>query len=372
MIFILFNIKEKLIIEIPEPTGKYNIGTRSQHLIDLNREEIATQERNDFRELMVQIWYPSNLKGFQYLKINIPASDNLFEDLLARNVLQYSNSFEDLPVSTDRKFPLIIFSHGIFKGYRFQSTFLTEELASHGFIIVSIDHTYYSRNVSFSNRKIISRFDSNIKYDNKEEGWHAVIDIWSKDINYVVETILNFNDTRGHFLYQKIDHKNVAAIGHSFGGAAALMASITNEKIKVAINYDGTVDGKITKYGLSKPTLYFARESIDKKDLLGINKLTYNSTEMNVLFVNGIKHKSFVDISVLKPSWLRYYLVSSDHLESVNNIKLIRKITINYLQGYMLNESNKWKEFKSDLLKRGIARDLTNIYNNDNNLSLTF
>jgi len=203
MIFILFNIKEKLIIEIPEPTGKYNIGTRSQHLIDLNREEIATQERNDFRELMVQIWYPSNLKGFQYLKINIPASDNLFEDLLARNVLQYSNSFEDLPVSTDRKFPLIIFSHGIFKGYRFQSTFLTEELASHGFIIVSIDHTYYSRNVSFSNRKIISRFDSNIKYDNKEEGWHAVIDIWSKDINYVVETILNFNDTRGHFLYQK-------------------------------------------------------------------------------------------------------------------------------------------------------------------------
>jgi len=171
---------------------------------------------------------------------------------------------------------------------------------------------------------------------------------------------------------KKIDHKNVAAIGHSFGGAAALMASITNEKIKVAINYDGTVDGKITKYGLSKPTLYFARESIDKKDLLGINKLTYNSTEMNVLFVNGIKHKSFVDISVLKPSWLRYYLVSSDHLESVNNIKLIRKITISYLQGYMLNESNKWKEFKSNLLKRGIARDLTNIYNNDNNLSLTF
>jgi predicted dienelactone hydrolase len=38
-------------------------------------------------------------------------------------------------------YPVLIFSHGL-TGFRNQNTFEVEELASHGYIIVGIDHTY--------------------------------------------------------------------------------------------------------------------------------------------------------------------------------------------------------------------------------------
>ena len=44
---------------LPSPTGPYQIGTISTHLIDPSREEIVTTAVGDSRELMAQIWYPA-------------------------------------------------------------------------------------------------------------------------------------------------------------------------------------------------------------------------------------------------------------------------------------------------------------------------
>ena len=44
---------------IDPPKGKYNIGTQVYFWTDSSRSEVYTTDPTDFRELMVQIWYPA-------------------------------------------------------------------------------------------------------------------------------------------------------------------------------------------------------------------------------------------------------------------------------------------------------------------------
>ena len=45
--------------DIPKPSGNYNIGTKSIELTDENRYEWFTEEKGDYRKIIVQLWYPT-------------------------------------------------------------------------------------------------------------------------------------------------------------------------------------------------------------------------------------------------------------------------------------------------------------------------
>ena len=47
------------IITLPEPTGKYTVGTKAFHLIDTNRKETTVPNNHGNRELMIQVYYPA-------------------------------------------------------------------------------------------------------------------------------------------------------------------------------------------------------------------------------------------------------------------------------------------------------------------------
>jgi heme/copper-type cytochrome/quinol oxidase subunit 2 len=92
-----------------KPTGEYLVGTKSYTLTDVSREEYFTQEK-DNRKVTIQYWYPEVQSGQQ-------------------------------ETIAEGKFPLVIFSHGAF-GYRMSNYSTYQELASHGYIVCSIDtHT---------------------------------------------------------------------------------------------------------------------------------------------------------------------------------------------------------------------------------------
>ncbi len=44
---------------IEPPRGKYDIGTQVYFWTDQSRGEVYTTDPSDFRELMVQVWYPA-------------------------------------------------------------------------------------------------------------------------------------------------------------------------------------------------------------------------------------------------------------------------------------------------------------------------
>ena len=49
------------IKDIQSPTGMYGVGTKVFYWIDKDREEWFSEDINDNRELMVKVWYPSNI-----------------------------------------------------------------------------------------------------------------------------------------------------------------------------------------------------------------------------------------------------------------------------------------------------------------------
>lgn len=76
-------------------------------------------------ELTVEVWYPSDEQGDEVLY------DGFIE----------GEAHVDVTPRCDTPRPVLMFSHGS-GGIRWQSTFLTEHMASHGWLIAAPDHTY--------------------------------------------------------------------------------------------------------------------------------------------------------------------------------------------------------------------------------------
>lgn len=109
------------------------------------------------------------------------------------------------PSSANSPYPLVIFSHGHW-GFRHSSVYLTEHLASYGFVVMALDHA----GDTLADLNNPNAMDAHI---------YRPQDI-SRLIDYA-------EDLTAHDIVLKglIDVDNIAVIGHSFGGYTALVAA---------------------------------------------------------------------------------------------------------------------------------------------------
>jgi predicted dienelactone hydrolase len=134
------------MFRLPKPTGPYPVGTTILYLTDTSRIEDAAPVAGLPREIAVQLWYPAGPSSNRFAPYREPRETNLFSSY--ESVI-HTNSRLDAPVAdATAPFPVILFNHG-WGGRRTYDTFLTEELASHGYFVASIDHTYNARQVAF-------------------------------------------------------------------------------------------------------------------------------------------------------------------------------------------------------------------------------
>lgn len=247
------------------PTGPYAVGTVEYAMVDPNRPETYTDDPNDHREVLVQIWYPAEKAELltakaPYVK-NIPVIATAVTTKLQipRFLFNYlelvkTNSYPNAAVSSNQtSYPLILFSHGL-PGARFSNTFQFEELASKGFIVASIEHTYNAIATVLPDGQFVTIASLPSMADVDE--WDSLIsDIWAKDASFVLDELdkLNSKDSN-HLLSGKIDLNKVGMFGHSFGGANAAQVLYTDPRVKAALNMDGTMFGTTHRpEGTGKP-----------------------------------------------------------------------------------------------------------------------
>lgn len=130
----------------------------------------------------------------------------------------------------NKRYPVIVFSHGL-GGNRLIYSSICSDLASHGFVVVAIEH----RDGSASLAKGLE--DEWIQYDNvPPEIWgfrhHQLgqrvseVDLCLAGLDEIA--LKGLNDTNAPQFKGKLDMKSLVMAGHSFGGATTVNILIHN------------------------------------------------------------------------------------------------------------------------------------------------
>ncbi|WP_249997496.1 acetylhydrolase [Actinoplanes sp. M2I2] len=131
-------------LRLPAPTGPYQVGSVPLHLLDPSRPDPFTGTEHR-RELMVGVWYPArDTARYPRVPWMEPAVMRRYltdagyaPDVLASPL---TAGHEGAPLRrTGKKLPVVVFSHGA-GDHRNGDSIMIQQLASHGYVVVTIDH----------------------------------------------------------------------------------------------------------------------------------------------------------------------------------------------------------------------------------------
>jgi dienelactone hydrolase len=247
---------------LPEPTGPYPVGTASVWLTDTSRPDPWVSGVNA-RELMVSLWYPAVSSDGQRARYMTPAESEL--QLTSRGITGIppdtlsttrTNAVSDArPAGHQHSLPLVVLSPG-FTNSRSTLTALAEDLASHGYVVAGIDHTYESYATAFPDGRVTTCLAREAP---RRDGKEGVAASRAADVRFVLDEL-----TGAHLAWPGaglIDPSAMAMAGHSAGGAAAIAAMLADSRIRAGIDMDGSTAAPIPGEGLARPFLFLGKQS---------------------------------------------------------------------------------------------------------------
>jgi hypothetical protein len=131
-----------------------------------------------------------------------------------------------------------------------------EELASHGYIVVGLEHPYDAALIIRPNHRLISFVDQSpqesgpptiagLQADLKEVvRWHA-------DTRFALDQIESLSVKKGSIFFEHLDRSRIGAFGHSLGGKAAARLCQTDPRLGACLNEDGELFG--IPFGSNEP-----------------------------------------------------------------------------------------------------------------------
>jgi predicted dienelactone hydrolase len=327
-------------LRLPEPSGPYVVGTMNLNFVDEERPETFTPAPTDHRGLFARVWYPARTptdgRPVRYcenaheisraLTGPTPMPSFLFDHL----GLVQTHSFRDAAVAGDgERFPVVIFSHAYW-GSVSQCTALMEDLASHGYVAVSLGHPYETpyliqadghirafdpRNEEFRLRgieraaafKVEQRLTQTRDPNELETLVREIsrlrpktvesVHIWARDVSSTIDELERVDLGTGP-LAGRLDLERIAVLGHSFGGAAAGQACLDDARCKVGINLDGLQLGDMLDRDLLRPFLFVHHDNagaVNKTPNLVFFERA--KAPAYLLTIAGTGHLSFTDVS---------------------------------------------------------------------------
>ena len=295
--------------ELPTPSGRYPVGTTAWRLVDTSRREIFSGAR-DFRNVEVLAWYPaaSRRRGetAPYLRAGLPevrafatvfgVPETAFDAL---GNVQTHAELDAPPAEGAGKFPVLLFAHG-YTGIPSAYTALLEDLASHGYAVLSVVHPYEASAATLADGRTVTMIDNAGKFlspimdvfgeweaedrtmaavtsatDTAEQlrllreylaGLrHTTLALrrWVEDTKLVVDRLSSLPNTSvAGRLAARLDLGRLGAFGHSMGGVTAGQFCSEDRRCRAGLNLDGIPQyGTMIDTSLQRPFLmvYSAR-----------------------------------------------------------------------------------------------------------------
>lgn len=246
---------------LPKPTGSHPVGTTSLYLKDTSRPDpwVPTVKA---RELMVSLWYPAKSPGKRRAPYMTPKESELLLrdgeitgvplDVLSRT---RTNAFSDAkPAGRKHGLSLVVLSPGFTKP-RSELTALAEDLASRGYVVAGIDHTYENVAQTFPDGRVTTCVPCEGEHD--ESLFTKLAKGRAADVSFVIDQLTGPHPKwKGASL---IDPSRIAMAGQSVGGASTIAAMVKDSRIRAGIDVDGTTPTGILDSRLSRPFMFLGK-----------------------------------------------------------------------------------------------------------------
>ncbi len=178
--------------------GDYSVGVRTIEVTNpaqLNTKDF--QSKTD-RKLTLEVWYPTEVSD------SVDKTTYQHVTRLGKNFEVNARAYRDVIPFKESEFPLVVLSHG-YTGYRTIMYYMGEHLASHGYVVVGIDHTdSTTAEVDFKGSPF--------------SGFVSTLMNRSRDQQFVLDY---FTDEKT-WLTGRVDTNRAAIIGYSMGGYGAV------------------------------------------------------------------------------------------------------------------------------------------------------
>jgi Platelet-activating factor acetylhydrolase, isoform II len=252
--------------QLPKPPGPYGIGRTAYDWTDSSRLDSVGPDPKLSRELMVCLWYPTEIPSTEPHGVYLPGAKQIDADaelgprmregygetwpqILSGAV--YSHAVENAPVAkSPERFPLILFSHGV-GGSIFGYTALLESLVSRGYVIAAIQHPGTADVVVFPDGRLMQQFnDTPPPGLTPEQGMKRMMDqvgkgieVGAADERFVLDRIsqLSSASQKQFSLAARLDLMHVIMMGHSAGADFAARACELDARFKACIDLDGAM-----------------------------------------------------------------------------------------------------------------------------------
>ncbi|MBR3341017.1 MAG: hypothetical protein IKG30_05315 [Clostridiales bacterium] len=312
---------------------------------------------------------------------NVLQSNAIMIDTGRIEEFENDGSYREVPVyffypeGTDDKIPLVIFSHGAF-GYYQSNASMYMELASHGYVVASIEHPYHSifthdstGKTIVADRKFLNDSMTIGSSDVSEAEVFEITSEWMKlrlaDMNFAIDSIKEGNINNWYIdkdqkeeitkVINLIDTAKIGLIGHSMGGAAAVTCG-RRDDISAVVDLDGTMLGEnigingdeilINEEPYHTPLLnlqnqkhhYQAAEAERSGEVFSNNVIIKNAdTAYCTYFINS-GHMDFTDLPLFSP-----VLAGNLGTGSVDNgemIDTLNALVLDFLDCYLKGEGS--------------------------------
>jgi predicted dienelactone hydrolase len=352
------------IADFPKPAGPFLVGTTTLHLTDESRAELYGRNADGPREFMVQLWYPTDIaEGYprgDYLPNASESAPAIAKRLeLPSFILNHTNLLEvnsrvGAPLSPrNKQYPILVFSHG-YQSLRGQTTPLMEELASQGYVVASMEHTYGAAVTIFPDGRIEFLDPNTLSGEGAayDASARKLGEQWQQDIQFFLASVKERQvpPEMNELFDGRIDFTKLGMFGHSTGAGVA-MKTCQLEACKAVLGLDawfGPVSDENLETGSPSPALFLMSELWPKpKNVSRIAKFMKNSKQATWLTILGTGHYDFSDLPFLSP--LTYQLGLSGPIDSTRGQQIVTQTTLSFFDQFLMADAHE----SSDLILPG-------------------
>jgi dienelactone hydrolase len=281
------------------------VGTTSLYLDDTSRPD-PWVPAVDHRELMVSVFYPAASGHGPKKQYMTPTESVAYLEgagipdlpLDVFSTVRTNAVVDARPAGRRHSLPLVVLSPG-YTNSRHTLSGLAEDLASNGYVVAVVDHTYENRATTFPGGRVTG-CDS-CAVDDQPGFFEKLAAGRAADVSFVLDELTGRHPAwRGAAL---IDPSRIAMGGHSAGGASTIAAMLADPRIRAGIDVDGSTHAEIPDPGLSRPFMFMGNADDYEPGSGG----PYRNWERDWplltgwkrwIMVSGTVHPSFTDVGV--------------------------------------------------------------------------